>query len=365
MRRTPLAPVYVQSSSSDTFVPGLVSVVLAVHNGEADLQQAIESVLAQSYAPIELIAVDDGSTDGTLEVLQSFGERIQIVHQSNKGLPGARNTGLKHASGEFIVLMDHDDIWMPERIAVQIQMLRQFPEVGLCSSDFRAFNSAGFVSESYINTYYPLCKSSADGVTGLYLDSDVLEASSLESHNQIRIWKGKVYDVIAQANFVHPPTVMFRASLLSQCGGFNPAARNTCDWEWLARMARVTEFGYVDSPLIDYRLSETQMTAQRHRLSNALEFLMVKRMIWQRDSELVERMGEILRRQYAEEAISIAYEYAGRHPRTAWQLFFEATFHYRLVNKDTFGAALRLLIPTPVRRLAQRLRGDTSVIKPT
>ena len=117
--------------------------------------------------------------------------------------------------------------------------------------------------------------------------------------------------------------------------------------------------------LIDYRLSETQMTSRQHRLSNGLDYLLVKRMIWQRDPELVARQGTDLKHQYAEEALAIAYEHADPHPRIAWRLLLDATFGYGVINSDTFRALLRLLVPGAIRRFVQRRRCANSVIKPT
>lgn len=99
-----------------------VSVIIAVWNGENYLREAIESALAQDYANKEIIAVDDGSTDKTQEILESFGASIRVIHQPNQGLGAARNTGIRAATGTYLSFLDHDDIW--ERSKLSLQMAR-------------------------------------------------------------------------------------------------------------------------------------------------------------------------------------------------------------------------------------------------
>lgn len=107
----------------------LVSVIIPVYNGERYLGQAIESVLAQSQPPREIIIVDDGSTDGTAALVQSMGENIHYFHQSNHGPAAARNRGLELTHGEIIAFQDADDVWMPDRLALQLEMLARHPAV--------------------------------------------------------------------------------------------------------------------------------------------------------------------------------------------------------------------------------------------
>src|SRR5438132_14303342 len=99
----------------------LVSVLIATYNARPFIAETLDSVLAQTYRGVEVIVVDDGSTDGTWEVLQSFADRIQCIAQANGGVAVARNAGLRAARGSFIALMDHDDICEPERIASQVR----------------------------------------------------------------------------------------------------------------------------------------------------------------------------------------------------------------------------------------------------
>jgi len=116
-----------------------VSVVMPIYNVERFVASSIESVLAQTFTDFELILVDDGSTDSSPDICRQYRDpRIRIVSQANRGLPGARNTGIRNATGEFVAIIDSDDLWRPEKLARHVAHLRARPEVGVsfCASEF-------------------------------------------------------------------------------------------------------------------------------------------------------------------------------------------------------------------------------------
>jgi glycosyltransferase involved in cell wall biosynthesis len=106
-----------------------ISVIIPVYNGERFLADAIESTLGQTLSADEIIVVDDGSTDGSAEVARRFANDVVIVSQANAGLSAARNAGIAAASGEFIALLDCDDLMHPQRLQLQSQALQSLPEV--------------------------------------------------------------------------------------------------------------------------------------------------------------------------------------------------------------------------------------------
>jgi glycosyltransferase involved in cell wall biosynthesis len=109
--------------------PG-VSVVMPNYNGGRYIQAAVDSVLAQTYRDFELIVVDDGSTDGSADLLAGYGRRIRVIRQANAGVSAARNRGIAESRGRLIALIDSDDAWLPEKLARQVPLFAD-PEVGL------------------------------------------------------------------------------------------------------------------------------------------------------------------------------------------------------------------------------------------
>jgi glycosyltransferase involved in cell wall biosynthesis len=116
-----------------------VSCVIPVCNGEAFLHEAIDSALAQSHRPIEVIVVDDGSTDATPSVAQSYGDAVRYVRQENGGPSSARNRGIELARGALVALLDADDRWLEGKLARQVAELSARPELDGCLTYGRLF----------------------------------------------------------------------------------------------------------------------------------------------------------------------------------------------------------------------------------
>lgn len=116
-----------------------VSVIVPVYNGAAYLADAIASIRAQQYAPLEIIIVDDGSTDETAAIAASLGADVRYVYQQNQGPAAARNRGLKAATGEVIAFLDADDLWTPDKLELQLGILARHPGAAVVMGHMRAF----------------------------------------------------------------------------------------------------------------------------------------------------------------------------------------------------------------------------------
>ena len=175
--------------------PPLVSCVVPVFNGERYLQETLESALGQTHAPLELIVSDDGSTDGTRAIVDSFGERVRYLHQPNSGHGAARNLGLSVARGELVAFLDADDLWHPEKIARQVACLRERPNVDACVTFVRNFSSP---AENW-------------------LADDPQLTEPVPGYRSVAL--------------------LARRVLFERVGGFNPALRHGNDTDWFLRAA--------------------------------------------------------------------------------------------------------------------------------
>jgi glycosyltransferase involved in cell wall biosynthesis len=118
----------------------LISVVMPVWNGEQYLRASVDSVLAQTFSDLELVVIDDGSTDKTLEILKSYADpRLRILETAHGGIVQALNFGIAQAKGEWIARLDADDIALPERLARQLERLRQEPNACLCGIHWQLY----------------------------------------------------------------------------------------------------------------------------------------------------------------------------------------------------------------------------------
>ena len=120
-----------------------VSVIIPTYNREKFVGRAIESVLNQTYKDYEIIVVDDGSMDNTKSVLAQFDNKIQYVYQENHGISGARNRGIQESKGEYIAFLDSDDVWIPEKLTIQVDILNKNRNVGLVYSKLAILDEKG------------------------------------------------------------------------------------------------------------------------------------------------------------------------------------------------------------------------------
>jgi glycosyltransferase involved in cell wall biosynthesis len=209
-----------------------VSVIIPTYNRSVEVQNAIRSVLCQTVTDLEVIVVDDGSSDDTRKALaESFADdRIRYYFQTNQGLSGALNTGLAEARGEWIAFLDSDDLWEKEKLECQFKALEQFgPQCDVCYTDVRFFNYPE------TRTMFQLAeeKDRHEGTTGV--NTDVLRMV-------VRPGGGGMVVCIC--------SVLARADLVRRSGGFDRNLRFGMDSDFLFRLARLTGFCYINRPLV-------------------------------------------------------------------------------------------------------------------
>ena len=205
-----------------------VSVVMPAYNAMRFLPQTVASVLSQTRQDFELIVVDDGSSDGTdAFVWQQPDVRIRLVKQTNQGLAAARNAGIAASRGEYIALLDADDLWEPTKLEEQLARITNRPEVGLVHTAIRYINETG----DEINR-----------VLKVVGDGDVW--TKVVVHNPVRCGS----------------TPLIRRECFETVGMFDPALRFSEDWEMWIRIARRYHFATVDKPLTLYRQHGANMT---------------------------------------------------------------------------------------------------------
>ena len=196
----------------------LVSVVMPAYNVAWCVRRAVDSALAQSLREIEVIVINDGSTDDTLQVLASYGDAIKVIDQANGGMSHARNAGIRAARGKYVAFLDADDWWLPEKLARQVELLNNRPELGFCSTAARVENPQG----ELLNLWH--CR---------HARRDMLET------------------IIAENAAVAGgcSAVMVRRELFEQVGLFDESLRGFEDPDLWMRLAAVCHYACIDEPL--------------------------------------------------------------------------------------------------------------------
>jgi glycosyltransferase involved in cell wall biosynthesis len=193
-------------SSSENNKKYTVSAVIPAYNAEKHIERTIKSVLAQSRQADEIIVVDDGSTDGTVEVVRSFGDKVILIEQENAGASAARNAGIEAAKSEWIAFLDADDEWMPEKLRLQIDLLERNPKLMWAGSNYITFlassNRKGprdnanksrkmMKGKDYFDDYFTAFASDIWGCT----DSMIINRKALEEAGMFQIGRYKANDL--------------------------------------------------------------------------------------------------------------------------------------------------------------------------
>lgn len=215
-----------------------MSVVIPCYNGAAFIRQALESVLEQTYPNIEIIVVDDGSTDGSAAIVRRVAPQARIIIQPNRGEGASRNRGILAAAGEYVALLDADDWWEKELVARQVEVFLDHPETGCVYSDF------------------------AHSIDG---ESQGSRHARLAPRPE-----GQVYQRLAEGNFVSASAIMIRRSAFSVAGLFDPKLKSAADYDMWLRLAKTEEFRSVRCVLSYYRIHGNNSVVSGRHAVNAL-----------------------------------------------------------------------------------------------
>jgi glycosyltransferase involved in cell wall biosynthesis len=197
-----------------------VSVVIPVYNTEQFIAETIRSVLDQTYSDLEIIVVDDGSTDASPQIIASFGKAVRYLRQDNSGQAVARNRGVSIARGEYIGFLDSDDVCLPRRFEKQSMILDTMKHIGVVTSDMQYYSEQGEVEPELIKGYCP----------------------------------DDPFSRIFRAGFVFmPSTLLVRKEAFERSGGFDERQRGWEDFEWPTRLLEVTQAYNIEEPLTLYR----------------------------------------------------------------------------------------------------------------
>lgn len=234
----------------------VVSVVIPAYNRADTICAAVESVLSQSYANLELLVVDDGSSDSTMDQLADFDDvRLRLLsNPKNMGVSAARNTGIRNARGVWVAFQDSDDEWMPRKLEKQMARIASLgPDcVGAYCGMTIIGSPSTLRSEASSERYYP------DETLGMR--------------------EGNILSALLQTSLISTQTLVARRDILTQIGGFDEALPALVDWDCVLRLARFGPFAFVDEPLVRQYFSENSITRSREKRAFARERIVEKNM---------------------------------------------------------------------------------------
>lgn len=256
------------TSASTAPVPApRVSVIVPVYNGARTLREALQSVLGQTYDRYEIIAVNDGSSDDSMEVLESFGPKIRVVSlDRNGGQSAARNLGASMARGEYLAFLDQDDAWYAHKLERQVAILDGNPELGLSYTDVDEMDSEGKYRVLGVHAAYAM------------------------GHP-----KSSLVHILIGDLFILPSTVVCRKRWFDAVGGFDGSLSGYEDDDLWIRMWRVCRFHYFPEALTRWRI-HPQSSSETPRMERSREIFLDKLMRTYGDDPFMR--GVVLRRTY-------------------------------------------------------------------
>lgn len=204
-----------QKNPGDAARP-LVSVIIPAHNRAWCLKRAVDSVLAQDHDPVELIVVDDGSTDKTGELLARFASAITVIRQENKGVSAARNRGVAASSGSLVAFLDSDDYWYPKKLTTQVDFFHANPAALICQTE-----------EIWIR--------------------NGKRVNPMKKHKKP---SGMIFEPSLALCLVSPSAVMMRKHFFTEMGGFDETLPACEDYDLWLRVACRHPIDLIDTPLI-------------------------------------------------------------------------------------------------------------------
>jgi glycosyltransferase involved in cell wall biosynthesis len=222
----------------------LVSVIIPNYNQAQYVSSSITSVLKQTYPNYEIIVVDDGSTDNSRKVLSKFDRKIRYIWQENKGLAGARNTGIQAAKGKYVGLLDADDEWLPTYLEEMVSFADQNPEAGVFYCQAQAMDSDG--------------KDLPQIFGGPVLPPE------------------QIYQTILRANFIIPTTILMRRQVITQAGLFDQSLRSCEDWDLWLRLLPTHEIIGKKDVLVKYRIHGTSLSTDPTGMQKATKLVVEK-----------------------------------------------------------------------------------------
>lgn len=236
---------------SDSTKP-LLSVVITTYNYAEYLPTAVESVLNQTYKNLEVIIVNDGSTDNTDEVIAPYlkDERIKYIKQKNAGQASAKNCGIKNSKGEYIAFLDADDYWRNDKLERQIKLFDRDTEVGVVYSDIAFINQDGIVNNK-------------------------MHTPPLHS--------GYVLQELFIDNFVGFSTSVAKKGCFNKVGLFDEGLAMAIDWDLWLRIACYYKFACINEPLLFYRYGHANMSQNSEKRIQCSDFVMRRFLLNNRD----------------------------------------------------------------------------------
>lgn len=276
----------------------LVSVIIPTYNRAALACRAVDSVLQQTYSNLEILVVDDGSTDDTTAAMEQYGDRIRYSRRVNAGVNAARNLGIKQSRGEYIAFLDSDDLWAPYKIDLQVRLLRVITDVGFTYSNFSIFRGPNPETDMTmivdgLRTWFDLAPADRIDPFRWQRPFSSVKTSLQLPRQDFTLSAGDIYGSSLFGPYVLPSTALIRKSALPATLRL-PEFDSTCgDWDFFARLSKESSCLYIDLETTFNRSHEdaVRLTRVDASIQLARRIAMIDR-LWRADRQFFAQYGD-------------------------------------------------------------------------
>lgn len=340
-RRTPTAPQREAAPPALGACPP-VSVIIATYNYGHLIARSVDSLLSQDYPALEVIVADDGSTDNTEAVLESYRDRLRYVRCEHRGVASARNSGLEVAHGEYIGFLDADDMLLPGSIQRRVAFLESQPDIDVVFGDVEVVRGERVVVPSFL---------AARKVFRRLTRRQVGEREY--------VLPGSLFAPLVRERFITVPSVLVRCGLLDRVGGFDAAFNDSQDdYDLWLRMAATARFGYVDRLLARCLIHGSNISANKSRAAEKRIELMHKLLTTYPDLEW--RTRRLIAQRLSEQHFQLGYLSFSDGLLGPAREHLSSSLRYRpLPNRAAFYLLCSMLHPAAIETLR---RGKRRVI---
>ena len=285
-----------------------VSVVIPAYNRAHRLPAAIDSVLQQRHADVQIIVVDDGSFDDTRLVLSRYGDAVTYIYQTNAGVGAARNTGIRHATGTFIAFLDSDDRWHSFKLSAQLAMFAQCPHVGLVFTDFE-IEKPGNGSVKHGASLWAGRELTFPAMTTVTLTRPASAAGDTWPAERIEGSVGPMYRQLLDELPILTSSVIVRRSALTSRTWYAERIALFEDWEFFANVACNTEVGFLNvQTTVQVGHADPGRLSRCSALDRALSYQRLLERVWLADASFMETHGAAARSAYGRALLAVARE---------------------------------------------------------
>lgn len=281
-----------------------VSVIIHTYNNEKFIAETIESVINQTYNDYEIIVVDDGSVDGTRDALLPYMQKIRYYYKENGGIASAKNAGIRLSKTEFVAFLDHDDLWIPDKLKIQMECFNTNPQVGLVYSKYTSFRNGKELRTKPDKGY-----------------------------------SGWIFKDLLSKSFIQTSTVMVKRKCLDAVGPYDETFILGDEYDMFLRISKRFQCCFVDKGLTMYRVHDTN--ASKNDFLFDKENLGVYKKIYKNFTNLDEKEKKILRKRIAKYCVKVAkdlynqgrFEEAKKYQKEAHKYL---PFYNRITNNLIF-----------------------------